>query len=663
MSDEKRIKKIRTQIKHHDELYYQKNKPEISDAEYDRLFSELKKLEKQYPQWITPDSPTQKVGGRLTAKFSPVTHKVPLLSLDSLFEWDDVLAFDQRIKKLIGDRAFEYSCEPKFDGLSVSLVYKDGHFVQAATRGDGSVGENVTENVFQIHTLPKKLKGDYPQELHLRAEVIMTLSGFSELNKKMVQMGEDSFANPRNAASGSLRQLDSKITKERPLDIFIHGLPFHMGPAFSSHWESLDYLDEMGLPTSPLRKKAGTLDQVQKYYEKLNAKRESLDYEIDGIVVKLDDLNLCRELGSKSRSPRYAMAYKFESRKEITLLDDIVVQVGRQGTLTPVALLKPVDVGGVTVSRASLHNLDIIQKLDVKIGDTVRVARAGDVIPEITEVLHEKRSGKEKAFKMPESCPVCHAPVCRESVFYYCTGGYSCLAQLKWSIIHFASKGAMDIDGLGRETVDLLVQKNMIKHSADLYVLTKDDFLNLEGFKEKKAQNLLDALESSKQKPLNRFLYALGMRHVGAENAKILADHYGSVAKLKTATSEELMDIHGIGPEIASSCVEFFSEKKNLALLDDFKKVGVNPIQEVTLKKGIFTGFTFVFNGELKNLSRDQAIEVTNQLGGKITGSVSQKTSYVVVGENPGSKYEKAIKLGVSILDEREFLKIIGKET
>lgn len=693
MDIQNKIKYLREEIRHHDHLYYVLGKPEISDAQYDKLFRELVTLEKENPDLVTPDSPTQRVGGAPLDFLPKFKHKVPLLSLESIFLPKEVETFHKRIISSLpsplggegshagggtGEGGVTYVVEPKFDGLSVEVIYRDGVFFKAGTRGDGTTGEEVTQNVKTIKSLPLKLtgKGTIPREIHLRGEVLMTMKGFERLNKKLIERGDEPFANPRNAASGSLRQLDPRITAERPLDIYLYGFlyadnpekgPLPEGEPFGlrgwkpkSQWEVLESLGSWGLRINPHRKRCQSVNEIIAFHKDLYKKRDQLDYEIDGVVVKLDDISIQESLGARARSPRWAYAFKFEPRKEITTVEDIVVQVGRQGTLTPVACLKPVDVGGVTVSRATLHNLDIVQKLDVRIGDEVKVARAGDVIPEVIEVNHRKRKGKLNPFSMPSICPVCKSKLIREGAFFFCTGGSTCSAQAKWSVIHYASRRAMDIETLGKETVEALLQKGLIENIADLYTLKKEDLLTLEGFKEKKAENLLSGIEASKGQSLPRFLFGLGIRHVGEEIARILADHFGGLDKIMSASLEEVSNIKGIGPEIAKSLTDYFKVSRNQKLVELLVSRGVNPRHEVRKTTGgPLSGKTFVLTGELSSMSRPEAEAKIKSLGGKTTSSVSKKTSYVVVGENPGSKYDKAKKLGVEVLDEKGFLLVI----
>ncbi|MBX7149375.1 NAD-dependent DNA ligase LigA [bacterium] len=655
----KRLEELRHQISQHDYSYYVLDKPSIADAEYDKLYKELKALEEAHPQFVTPDSPTQRVAGKPLEGFKKFHHKVPLLSLDSLFEISEVEAFEARMKKESERESITYLAEPKFDGLSLEIIYEKGIFKNAGTRGDGEWGEDVTENVKTIRSIPLKINDKNPPDiLSVKAEVLLPIQGFEKLNKKLVEEGDEPFANPRNAASGSLRQLDSSLTASRPLDAYFYDIIHTTGTLPKTQSGTIQALKNWGFKVTDLVRTCASLDEVKEFHKELDEKRDDLDFEIDGIVVKVDDIALQKHLGYKSRSPRFAFAYKFEPRQSVTELFDIVLQVGRQGTLTPVALLKPVDVGGVTVSRASLHNLDIINKLGVRAGDTVKVARAGDVIPEVVEVL-KRKNPDAPVFTMPSVCPVCASKVTQEGAFYLCSGGYTCLAQLKWSIIHYASKNAMDIEGLGKETVDLLVRQKMVESAADLYLLTKEQLLTLEGFKDKKADNLLAGIAESKRRSLNRFIYALGIRNVGEETASLLAENFGTIDKLSGASLEEIQNISGIGPIVAQNIVDFLATPRNKKLIQLFFERGVMPFYESKIKSRTLEGQTFVLTGELQGFSRNDAKKEIEARGGKVTGSVSKKTHYVVVGENPGSKYTDAQKLGVKTLDEAEFKAIL----
>ncbi|RLF45235.1 MAG: DNA ligase (NAD(+)) LigA [Thermoplasmata archaeon] len=660
----RRIEELRKLIRHHDYLYYVLNKPEISDAEYDKLMLELRKLEEAYPDLVTPDSPTQRVGGFPAEEFKTVTHMKPMLSLDSAFTKEEIKKFDERIKRELGDESIEYVAEPKLDGLSVELVYENGVFVRGSTRGDGINGEDVTENLKTIRAVPLRLRESktIPTRLAVRGEVIMHINDFERLNKQLIERGEEPLANPRNAAAGSLRRLDPRETAERPLDIFFYEILFIEGVDIETQWDGLKHLKEWGLKVNHLIKKCDDIDDAIKYHKEMAEKREELSYEIDGVVIKVNRLDYQEKLGIKARSPRWAIAYKFPPREEETEIVDIVVQVGRTGTLTPVALLKPVDVTGVTVSRATLHNQDFIDQMDVRIGDKVKVARAGDVIPEVVKVLKDKRTGREKKFHIPSKCPVCGSKVVKEGAFYRCTGGLACIAQLKRSITHYASKGAMDIEGLGKKNVDLLVDSGLIKRVSDLYVLKKEDLLKLPRFAEKSADNLLKGIEKSKERSLARFIYALGIPNVGEHMARVLAEHFKTLDALMNASRESLLEIHEVGPETADSIVSFFREKINREEIERMKKFGVKAtVAQVEEKKGILSGKVFVFTGALQSFSREEAKRLVEELGGRAASSVSKNVDFVVVGENPGSKYDKAKKLGLKIIDEKEFKRMIGR--
>lgn len=662
---EKRIKWLRDEIRRHNYLYYVLNKPEISDEEYDKLMDELRSLEEKFPDLITPDSPTQRVGAPPAKEFRTVRHLKPMLSLDTARNEEEVRAFHKRILKELGVANVDYVAEPKLDGLSVEVIYENGKYVLGSTRGDGIEGEDVTENIKTIRSVPLVLRGDevkIPEKIAVRGEVIMHIKDFEEFNKELIERGEEPLANPRNAAAGSLRRLDPRETAERPLDIFFYEIMHYEGDGLKieTQWEALSVLKKLGLKTNPLARKCDTIEDVIKYHDEMEKRREELEYEIDGVVIKVNNLEYQERLGSKTRSPRWAIAYKFPPRKEETQIVDIVVGVGRTGILTPVALLKPVDVKGVTVSRATLHNEDYIKQNDIRKGDWVRVARAGDVIPEVAEVIKEKRSGKEEEFSMPHKCPVCGSHVIKEGAYYRCTGGLSCPAQLKRSIEHFASKNAMDIEGLGGKTVDLLVENGLIKGISDIYRLKKEDLVSLPRFAEKSADNLIKAIEKSKEKGLARLIYALGIPNVGEHTARLLAKKFGSLDKLMKATETDLMAIKEIGPETANSIVNFFKEERNLKEIEELKKFGIN--MEYERKKGKLEGKVFVFTGALKNFTREEAKEMVEAEGGTTSNTVSRNVDFVVVGEKPGSKYEKAKELGIKIINEDEFIKMLGIE-
>jgi DNA ligase (NAD+) len=659
-----RVHRLREEIRRHDYLYYVKDKPEISDAAYDRLFKELQDLEEAHPDLITPDSPTQRVGAPPLGELAKVRHEQAMLSLDSIGTVEDVLAFDQRMKRELGVDSVGYTAEPKFDGLSVELVFDQGVFCRGATRGDGIVGEDVTVNLRTIRSLPLQLRphSGFPAHLVVRGEVYMRLDDFQKLNRRMTERGQEAFANPRNAAAGSLRQLDSAVTAGRPLVVTCYEIMGVGGGAMpASHWEELEALAEWGLPIPVHRRRCPSIEDVIAFHRETEAMREMLAYEIDGVVVKVDRRDWQERLGSKSRSPRWAIAYKFAPRKEVTVVEDIVVSVGRTGTLTPLALLKPVEVGGVTISRATLHNADEVARKDIRIKDTVKVERAGDVIPAIAERVPIPGEQRSEPFRMPDACPVCHSAVAREGAYYYCTGHTVCEAQLKGAIEHFASKGALDIDGLGRKTVAQLVDRKLVLNLADLYRLTKPQLLELEGFADRSATLLLEAIERSKTVSLDRFLYGLGIRQVGQHIAKVLAREFGSLDAVMNADQARFWQVQEIGPEISSSLVSYFSEPRNRAVIQDLLDHGFHITGEPPERPlgASLSGLTFVFTGGLDAFTRDEAKRLVEERGGHVSSSVSKSTSYVVAGRDPGSKLEQARKLGVQILNEAEFARLV----
>jgi len=658
----KRVEKLREEIEYHNYRYYVLDKPEISDAQYDRLMRELEKLEEQYPELRSPNSPTQRVGAPPLEAFEIVRHTLPMLSLANAFDEAETKDFDKRVKKFLGTtQDIEYIAEPKLDGLAVELVYEKGHFIVGSTRGDGVNGENITRNLRTIRTIPLQLirkEIPVPERLEVRGEVIMQMKRFQELNRRREEAGEPLFANPRNAAAGSVRQLDSKITARRPLEIYCYGVGEVRGRTFKSHWEILQAFPKWGLRINPHIQRCRSIDDVLQYYHEMSEKRESLPYEIDGIVIKVDRLDLQTRLGEIARSPRWALAFKFQPKQETTKILDIIVQVGRTGALTPVAVMEPVKVGGVEVSRATLHNQDEIDKKDVRIGDTVIIQRAGDVIPEVVQVISSKRNGTEKKFRMPSKCPVCGAEVIKEEAIHRCIG-LDCPAQLKGRIKHFASKRAMDIEGLGIKLTDQLVEKGLVKDVADIYYIKKEQLIALERMAEKSAQNIIDAIEKSKNKPLAKFLFALGIRHVGETTAEDLAGHFLRLDDFFRLLEEDLMEVEGIGPEVAASVHQFFKDKKNKESIERLKKAGVKVIEPKVKEKGKLVGKTFVFTGTLKAFGRDEARNLVESLGGMTASGVSKKVDFVVIGEDPGSKFDKAKELGIKTLTEEEFMRII----
>ncbi|MCW5799841.1 MAG: NAD-dependent DNA ligase LigA [Nitrospira sp.] len=663
-SIEQRIAALRRKIRHHDHLYYTKDRPEISDAEYDRLFRELVDLETAHPELITPDSPTQRVGAPPLDELNKVTHEKPMLSLDSITDQKDVLAFDSRMKRELESKRIVYTAEPKFDGLSVELVYDKGRFVRGATRGDGRIGEDVTVNLRTIRSLPLQLhtEATLPAHLVVRGEVYMRLDEFQSLNRRMTERGEEAFANPRNAAAGSLRQLDSRITAARPLSLTCYDIMALSGQTPPTHWDELNALAAWGLPVPEHRQRCQSIDDVLSFQQRIDAMRDNLPFEIDGVVVKLDRRDWQDQLGSKSRSPRWAIAYKFAPRKEITVIQDIAVSVGRTGTLTPLALLKPVEVGGVTISRATLHNADEVARKDVRVGDTVKVERAGDVIPAIAERVPVPGEERQAPFVMPDHCPVCGSAVAREGAYFYCTGQTVCVAQLKGAIEHFASKSALNIEGMGKKTVAQLVDAGMVKDLADLYSLTKEQLLTLEGFADRSATLLMESIERSKAVSLERLLMGLGIRQVGQHIARVLAKHFGALSRLMEATQDELLHVREIGPEISASLASFFSEARNRGVIERLIDRGLTvaaPATETSPGGQTLAGKTFVFTGGLAGYSRDEAKELVERQGGQVSSSVSKKTAYVVAGTDPGSKLDQAQKLGVQILTEAEFTALV----
>jgi DNA ligase (NAD+) len=659
----KRVERLREEIEYHNYHYYILDQPEVSDAAYDRLMKDLERIEEQYPELRSPNSPTQRVGAPPLEAFEIVHHTIPMLSLANAFDQSEARDFDKRVKKFLGTSAdIEYVAEPKFDGLAVELVYERGQFVVGSTRGDGVNGENITQNLRTMKTIPLQLirkEIPVPERLEVRGEVIMQLDKFKELNRRREKIGESPFANPRNAAAGSVRQLDSKITAERPLEIYCYALGEVIGRTFKTQWEVLQTLPKWGLRTNPHARKCRNIDDVLDYYRKMNERRETLPYEIDGTVIKVNHFDLQARLGEISRSPRWALAFKFPPKQETTKIIDIIVQVGRTGALTPVALMEPVRVGGVEVSRATLHNQDEIDKKDVRVGDTVVIQRAGDVIPEVVQVITSKRKGSEKKFKMPSKCPVCGAEVIKEEAIHRCIG-LDCPAQLKGRIRHFASKRAMDIEGFGVKLIDQMVDKGLVTDVADIYYIEKDQLIALERMAEKSAQNIIDAIEKSKTKPLSKFLYALGIRNVGETTAEELARRFTRLEDFFHISEENLMEVEGIGPEVAASVHQFFGDKKNRESIDRLRKAGVKVIEPKLKEKGKLVGKTFVFTGTLKALGRDEARNLVESMGGVTASSVSKKVDYVVVGEDPGSKFDKAKELGIKTLTEEEFKKLIG---
>jgi len=652
----KQIKKLRDEIDNHNYKYYVENNPAISDYEYDLLLKKLEKIELEYPDFITPDSPTQRVGEQPVEGFETVEHKIPMLSLANTYTYDELREWDERVKKYVLDA--EYVVEPKIDGAGVALLYEKGIFIRGATRGDGIRGDNITQNLKTIYSIPLKLRNNTLKNVEVRGEVYMPISGFKKYNKKQEKKEGAIFANPRNASAGSLRQLDSRIVAERPLDIFIYFVSYS-DKDLRTQEKSLESLKQAGFRINPFTKKVKNIDEAIKYCKKLEEKREKLDYEIDGAVIKVNSFAQQKLLGNTSKNPRWAISYKFAAKQSTTKLNDISVQVGRTGTLTPVAVLEPVEVGGVTVSRATLHNFEELERKDIRIGDTVLIERSGDVIPQVVKSIEEKRTGSEKQKKIPSKCPVCGTEVVHTEgeVAVRCPNKM-CPARLKWRIKYFSSRDAMDIDHLGGQTVDKLLDEGLVKNIADLYSLKKEDMLKLEGFKEKSAQNLIDSIEKSKQQDLSRLIYGLGIRHVGKYAAQLLASKYSSIDELSKANEEELKEIDGLGDKSAEAIATFFATEENIVLIERLKDIGVKTKTE---KKGNlpFQGKKFLFTGGLNSMSRPEASDLVKKQGGMVAGSISKDLDYVVVGDKPGSKFEKAKKLGLKIISEKEFKEIV----
>jgi DNA ligase (NAD+) len=654
----KKVEDLRQALHKHNYRYYVLDDPEISDSEYDRIMQELIELEAAYPDLSSPDSPTLRVGAPPLDKFETVAHSLPMLSLDNGFNDTDIIEFDRRIKKnLLTDDDIIYTAEPKLDGVAVELIYENGRLVTASTRGDGINGENITSNVRTIRSVPMLIENgkdkSIPTLIEVRGEVFINLEGFRRLNDERLDQNLHPFANPRNAAAGSLRQLDSRITAQRPLEMFFHGVGIVADLVLESHWELLQTLRNLGFRINPLIKPKATIEEVLDYYRELVEKRHQLPYDIDGMVIKVDSLIVQRHLGATSRSPRWAIAYKFKALQETTRVTNIEVQVGRTGALTPVAHLVPVIIGGAKVSRATLHNEDEIKRKDIRIGDTVLVQRAGDVIPEVVKVIDLKRTGEEKTFKMPLKCPVCNASVFRaeDEAALRCINN-ACPAQVKERIKHFASKGAFDIDGLGDKLVEQLVDKGLLFSYADIFRLNEDALENLERMGPKSAENIIAAISKSKQITLNRFLYGLGIRHVGEHVAFILANTYESLEKLFRTTTDDLKAFEGIGPVVAESVVNFFKQDENLQAVNDIIAGGVQILWEDNKKEGPMKGKVFVLTGTLENMTRSEAKKVIEEAGGKISSSVSRNTDYLIAGSSPGSKLKHAKDLGIEIIDE-----------
>jgi DNA ligase (NAD+) len=664
---ESRAAELRRLLDHYNYRYHALDDPEVPDAEYDRLMGELRQLEQSHPELITPNSPTQRVGAAPVAAFGTVKHRVAMLSLDNAFSEEEVRDFDRRIRERLGDLAasIRYSAEPKLDGLAVSARYEQGVFVQGATRGDGETGEDITQNLKTIKALPLEVRGDdAPPVLEVRGEVFMPLAGFKRFNAEAAARGEKSLVNPRNAAAGSLRQLDPRMTAARPLDMFVYGVgAVEGGQLPNSHSETLKRLRHWGFKICPQSKVVQSVQGCLDYYRDMGLARASLAYQIDGVVYKVDDVALQRRLGFVSRAPRWAIAHKFPAEEALSVVRGIEFQVGRTGALTPVARLEPTFVGGVTVSNATLHNMDELTRKDVRVGDTVVVRRAGDVIPEVARVILERRPQGTELIELPERCPVCGSPVVREAdqAVARCSGGRFCAAQRREELRHFASRRALDIQGLGDKLVEQLVERDWVKNPADLFSLDAAQLATLERMGDKSAEKLRAAIDAAKHTTLARFLYALGIRDVGEATALALAQYFKDVAALRTATAEEIQRVPDVGPVVARNVAAYFGDRENAAILERLLAAGISWPPPVALATGgDFDDKTFVLTGTLESMTREQAEEAIQRKGGKVSGSVSKKTGYVVAGAEAGSKLKKAQQLGIPVLDEAAFLKMIG---
>lgn len=654
-----RIDELVSLLNYYNYMYYVENNPVITDYEYDKLYRELVELEKKHPEYRRGDSPTLRVGGQPLKEFVTVSHKIPMLSMDNTYSEEELIEFDRRIKKTAGVKDVDYVVELKYDGVAVSLIYENGVFIRGASRGDGWQGDDITENLKTVRTLPLVIP--YKEALEVRGEVYMRKDTFYKINEERKRIGEVLFANPRNATAGSLKLLDPETVARRNLQLFVYQ---GILKKFTTHWETLEFLKTLGFPVNPYKKLAKDINEVIDYCNEWEKKRNQLPYNIDGMVIKVNSLSLQEILGTTSKSPRWAVAYKFPAQQAETTLKDVVVQVGRTGTLTPVAILEPVQLSGTTVSRATLHNFDEVKRLGIKIGDRVFIEKSGEIIPQIVKAIPEKRKGTEKEISVPKECPVCKSKVVKdeEEVAIRCPN-VRCPAQVKERIIHFASRDAMDIEGLGEKWVNILVDKGLISDYGDIYWnITYEKLLGLERMGEKSAKNLLDAIEKSKTRPLANLIYALGIRHIGTHTGEVLAEHFNSIDKLSEADIVTLSEIREIGPVIAHSIVDFFRNEENLKVIEKLKKAGVKTEREKVVKKGDkLSGLTFVITGTLDGYTRDEIIEVIKKHGGRVTESVSSKTDYLICGKEPGSKLDKARSIGIRVITEDEFKKLIGE--
>jgi len=665
---QKKIEALREKIRYHEHRYYVLDDPEISDLEFDKLLEQLKKIEAEQPDLITPDSPTQRVGGKPREGFLKLRHSSPMLSLDNTYNEEELRDWERRVHELSGRKDIEYMCELKLDGMSLALQYRDGRLEHGITRGDGTTGEDVTLNVRTVRSVPLWVTGDrlkkagLPADFEVRGELLMPLAAFKRMNDERAKQGLSQFANPRNATAGTVRQLEPSITAQRRLDFFGYILLRDGRTMLDRQSKTMDALEAAGFKVNPRRRLAKNMEEVWAFIEEWEKKRESLPYEIDGIVIKVDRTGLQEELGFTGKAPRWAIAYKYAARGGITQIEDILVQVGRTGKLTPVAALKPVPIGGTTVSRATLHNMDEIERLGVKIGDWVEVERGGDVIPKVVQVVDDKEHPRgKKVFQMPEKCPVCGGHVVRTEgeADHRCVNA-NCPAKLRETILHFAARSVMNIEGMGDALVTQLTDRGLVKNVADIYKLTKADLLSLERMGDKSAQNVLDEIAASKKLPLERVIFGLGIRFVGERTAQFLAEHFGSIDALEKATEEELQDVNEVGPRIAASIVEFFQEKRNRDLVDALRTAGLTLKGEKKQRGTALAGKTFVLTGTLNQYTREQAKQMIEDAGGRVSGSVSKKTDYVVAGSDAGSKLDKAKELGVAVIDEKEMEKLLG---
>ena len=658
-----RVQQLREQINYHNYRYYVLDSPEVSDAEYDSLMRALQELERSYPELVTPDSPTQRVGAAPAAAFATVEHREPLLSLANVFNGEELLAWHRRTLNLLGER-FDMVGEPKMDGLAVALTYRDGLLTTGATRGDGSRGEDVTQNLRTIRAIPLSVPKGVPAAFEVRGEVFLSKRGFQKLNREREEAGLPIFANPRNAAAGSVRQLDPRVTAGRPLDIYVYGLGWAEGPTPTRHWEVMQWLRSLGFKVNPQNVLFREIAEVARWYDEWEDKRHSLPYETDGLVVKVNEIDYQRRLGAVGREPRWAVAYKFPATQATTKLLHIGINVGRTGSLNPYAVLEPVNVGGVTVKLATLHNEDDIRRKDIRVGDTVIVQRAGEVIPQVVGPVASKRTGQERVFTMPRTCPVCGAEIVRPEgeAMSRCPNA-ACPAQLYELIKHFVSRGAMDVRGVGDQMVAAMLQAQLLKDAADLYYLRKEQLLGLERLADKSAQNILDAIERSKRQPLARVINALGIRHVGSETAEVLARHFRSVDALMNASEEELLAVPTIGPVVAQSIRAWFHEPRNQEVVEKLRRAGVTTATEAPAPRALaLAGKTFVVTGRLERFSREQAEAAVKERGGSVSSSVSGRTDYLVAGADPGSKLARARELGTKTITEDEFVALLEGE-